>query len=148
MRRERERERSIGFCSSPTTIMIGALYSSVGRAGDCNVTRASLGRWFESSWRDFVKQNQIWLSGRVVYGASLRHWSLRRRGFKSRLSQNIECISFWMDETLTDRAGCPLKCSLVPFLLTRCRWNAHPQPPEQRRTSMSIAPSSQLSLPK
>ena len=26
------------------------------------------------------------LSGRVVYGASLRHWSLRRRGFKSRLS--------------------------------------------------------------
>ena len=93
-----------------------------------------------------MKQNQIWLSGRVVYGASLRHWSLRRRGFKSRLSQNIECISFWMDETLTDRAGCPLKCSLVPFLLTRCRWNAHPQPPEQRRTSMSIAPSSHLDM--
>ena len=27
--------------------------------------------------------------GRVVYGASLRHWSLRRRGFKSRLSQRV-----------------------------------------------------------
>ena len=61
-----------------------SLYSSVGRAGDCNVN--------VDIPRSLVRiqlERYLRLCGRVVYGASLRHWSLRRRGFKSRHSHFV-----------------------------------------------------------
>ena len=64
-----------------------SLYSSVGRAGDCNVNvdiPRSLVR---------IQLERLRLCGRVVYGASLRHWSLRRREFESRPSQYTWSLS-------------------------------------------------------
>ena len=95
---------------SATQIMCGTLYSSVGRAGDCNVN--------VDIPRSLVRiqlERYLRLCGRVVYGASLRHWSLRRRGFKSRLSQRVRIP---LSTDLIWRSSCSL---LVKALVSEAR---------------------------